>query len=199
MDCESTYPETNVTGDWPPPLVGIPHLVTVNLVRVALRHGPYICRLSNVRMCPHSLTAQKKSRLADYIGKRYEKLSTYFICNRVPYFPFPFSPTGFRFSIFPVSYRSFPVCPFSIYPDSAKPHNERKLSTTDVVLYNIRGAFCDDALYKLTFTFTALLVSYITSSREVVITRFVCVRRRRVGGTVYRQTTSRSSRSRCPL
>ena len=112
MDCESTYPETNVTGDWPPPLVSIPHLVTVNLMRVALRHGPYICRLSNVRMCPHSLTAQKKSRLADYIGKRYEKLSTYFICNRVPYFPFPFPPLDFGFLFFPFPFVHFPFVRF---------------------------------------------------------------------------------------
>jgi len=58
------------------PLIGIPYLVTVNLMRVALWHEPSVCRLSvtsgSALTC--SLTAQKNSRFADDIGELYEKI-----------------------------------------------------------------------------------------------------------------------------
>jgi len=82
-------------------------MVTVNLARVALWHGPSVCRLSVTSGCAYTFSLRRqKSRYADDIGERYKKIKYrggkliyYFICNRVsiPFFPFRFR----TFSLYP--------------------------------------------------------------------------------------------------
>ena len=72
----------------------------------------------NVRMCL-TVVLRRESRdspitqanVTRKLSTRMVNLFTYFICNRVSYFPFPSFPTGFRFPFFPFPFGPFPLCP----------------------------------------------------------------------------------------